>query len=40
MTIGDLVGVVLGLSLVKFLIVICPTCMQRLLVWLSRRATA
>jgi hypothetical protein len=40
MTIGDLVGVVLGLSLVKLMIVICPACMQRLLVWLSQRATA
>ena len=38
MTIGDLVGVVLGLSLVKILILICPACMQRLLTWLSRRA--
>ena len=40
MTIGDLVGVVLGLSLVKILILICPACMQRLLTWLSRRAAA
>ncbi|MGA0856102.1 MAG: hypothetical protein ACO3QJ_05735 [Burkholderiaceae bacterium] len=40
MTIGDLVGVVLGLSLVKLLMVICPACMQRLLAWLARRATA
>ena len=40
MTIGDLAGVVLGLSLVKLLMVICPACMQRLLDWLARRATA
>ena len=40
MTIGDLVGVVLGLSLVKLLILICPACMQRLLTWLSRQAAA
>ena len=40
MTIGDLVGVVLGLSLVKILILICPACMQRLLTWLSRQAAA
>ena len=40
MTIGDLVGVVLGLSIVKLLILICPACMQRLLVWLSQRAAA
>ena len=40
MTIGDLVGVVLGLSIVKLLIVICPACMQRLLGWLTQRAAA
>ena len=40
MTIGDLVGVVLGLSIVKLLILICPSCMQRLLAWLSQRAAA
>ena len=40
MTIGDLVGVVLGLSIVKLLIVMCPACMQRLLGWLSQRAAA
>ena len=40
MTIGDLVGVVLGLSLVNLLILICPACMQRLLTWLSRQAAA
>lgn len=40
MTLGDLVGVALGLSLVKLLIVTCPACMQRLLTWLSRRAAA
>ncbi|MEY3015985.1 MAG: hypothetical protein RJB19_297, partial [Pseudomonadota bacterium] len=40
MTIGDLVGVVLCLSLVKCLVVICPGCMRQLLGWLARRATA
>ena len=40
MTIGDLVGVVLCLSLVKCLVVICPACMRQLLGWLARRATA
>jgi hypothetical protein len=40
MTIGDMVGVVLGLSLVRLLIATCPTCMHRLLAWLTQRAGA
>ncbi len=37
MTIGDLVGVALGLLCIRLLMTTCPGCMQRLLMWLSRR---
>jgi hypothetical protein len=37
MTIGDLVGVALGLLCIRLLMITCPGCMQRLLMWLSRR---
>jgi hypothetical protein len=40
MTIGDLVGVVAGLGVVRLMTVVCPACMQRLLTWLSRQAAA
>jgi hypothetical protein len=38
MVIGDLVGVLMGLTLVRFLTVVCPTCMHRLLAWLATRS--
>jgi hypothetical protein len=37
MTIGDLVGVTLGLLCIRLLMATCPACMQRLLAWLARR---
>jgi hypothetical protein len=38
MVIGDLVGVVMGLTLVRLLTVVCPACMHRLLAWLATRS--
>jgi MFS superfamily sulfate permease-like transporter len=38
MVIGDLVGVALGLSLLRLLTLVCPACMRRLLTWLATRA--
>ena len=37
MTIGDLVGVTLGLFCIRLLMAACPAWMQRLMVWMSRR---